>query len=121
MSSLWLLLALLLPTVVTPFPQDFLAKQLQMRLREQLPADYLEDHLEMNNRQQLPSDTLEEYPDRENRQLLASDDGGHNNLLTVLHQAVRIIEKCTTDIAAGNRLCLLTPQKTKTGGDDTNN
>ncbi|XP_025095417.1 uncharacterized protein LOC112564664 isoform X2 [Pomacea canaliculata] len=86
MSSLWLLLALLLPTVVTPFPQDFLEKQLQMMLREQFPADYLENHLEMNNREQLPSDTLEEYPDRENRQLLASADDGYNNLLAVLRQ-----------------------------------
>ncbi|XP_025095415.1 uncharacterized protein LOC112564663 [Pomacea canaliculata] len=116
MSSLWLLLALLLPTVVTPFPQDFLQKQLQMMLREQLPADYLENRLEMNNREQLPSDTLEEYPDRENRQLLASDDGGHNILLAVLREAEIARKRCTQP-GGGNRICWGTPEKT--GGDDT--
>ncbi|XP_025096412.1 uncharacterized protein LOC112565263 isoform X2 [Pomacea canaliculata] len=109
MSSLWLLLALLLPTVVTPFPQDFLEKQLQMNAREQFPADDLEDHLEMTNREQLPADTLEEYPDRENRHLLASDDGDYNYLLAVLRQLVnsrRRAFKCPpTQIGGRNTPC----------------
>ncbi|PVD30678.1 hypothetical protein C0Q70_09952 [Pomacea canaliculata] len=98
MSSLWLLLALLLPTVVTPFPQDFLEKQLQMNAREQFPAD-----------------TLEEYPDRENRHLLASDDGDYNYLLAVLRQLVnsrRRAFKCPHPAGAH-------VQDAKTGGDVT--